>query len=150
MDNPGAANNILVAVSASSDPTAGWTGFAIDSDTDNQQWADFPMFGLDADAVYVTANMFPVQQGGNFEINVLTIPKADLLAATPTVANATLIENQVAIGFSPHPAVDFGPSDGRAPLLSADPNGGNTLTRTDVLGAGAANATLSASTTINV
>ena len=31
-DNPGGANNLLFAVSKSADPTAGWTGWDIDSD----------------------------------------------------------------------------------------------------------------------
>jgi beta-xylosidase len=43
----GAANSteagFLVAVSKSSDPTDGWTGFRIDASSTNLTWGDFPM-----------------------------------------------------------------------------------------------------------
>ena len=44
-ENTNQPGNYLFAVSISSDPTMGWTGFRIDSDTDNGQWADYPMIG---------------------------------------------------------------------------------------------------------
>ncbi|RMG36627.1 MAG: hypothetical protein D6725_10320, partial [Planctomycetota bacterium] len=148
-DNAFQANNFLLAVSNSSDPTAGWTGFAIDSDTDNAQWADFPMLGIDADAVYLSANMFGIGPNDPFEINLLVVPKADLVAPTPTVANATLIENlPVPGGFTFQPAVDFGPSDGRAPLISASVSG--ELWRMDILNPGSGSPTVSSTVTISV
>src|SRR5262245_27981543 len=48
----GGASDFLVAVSTSSNPTAGWKGFALDADATNVNWADFDTFGLDADGVY--------------------------------------------------------------------------------------------------
>jgi len=136
----GDANNFLVAVSVSSNPLDGWNGFAVDSDTDNAQWADFPTLGLDADGVYIAANMFPVADGA-FALNILSIPKADLLLATPTVANATLLEDvNAAFNLTIQPAVDFGASDGRAALLSADTT---QLHRANILGGGTNTATLS-------
>ncbi len=107
VDNHSGANNFLLAVSNSSDPTADWTAFQIDSDSDNAEWADFPTLGVTADRVTVTALMFPTSGGGT-NISVLTMPKADLLAATPTVANRTLFENisPNVTGFTPQPVVD--------------------------------------------
>jgi hypothetical protein len=39
------SNNLLLAVSNSSDPTLGWSGFKIPSSTGRQFWADFPASG---------------------------------------------------------------------------------------------------------
>ncbi|MEM8680147.1 MAG: hypothetical protein AAGF97_12435, partial [Planctomycetota bacterium] len=108
VDNAAGPNNILVAVSDTNNPLDGWTGFSIDSDTDNQQWADFPQMGFSNDALVISNNMFGLN-GGDFEVNVLTIPKADLVAAVPTIANATLLEDQFAsagFNFSLQPSID--------------------------------------------
>ncbi|MEQ9236503.1 PEP-CTERM sorting domain-containing protein [Coleofasciculus sp. E2-BRE-01] len=91
VDNPGSDNNFLLAVSNASDPTAGWTGFALDSDSTNQRWADFPTLGFDQDGVYVSANMFPIsgRGAGGVTTTTVAVPKNDLLAATPTATMAT-------------------------------------------------------------
>ena len=59
--NPSNASRILVAVSATNDPTGSWYFAAIDSKvniTTNGEWADYPGLAVSDDAVYVTANMF--------------------------------------------------------------------------------------------
>ena len=95
-DNAGGDNNFLLAVSKSSDPTVGWTGFAIDSDSTNLRWADFPTLGFDRDGVYLAANMFPIaDRGGDFRTTIIAVPKNDLIGATPTVANITELGNVI-------------------------------------------------------
>lgn len=154
VDNAGNANNFLVAVSNSSDATAGWKGFAIDSDLANTRWADFPTLGVDADGVYLAANMFDIGPPPTpFDVTVVSIPKADLLLGTPTVANKTSFEIAGAStrGFAIQPAVDFGTSDGRAALLAVDLEFFGLLNRTNVLNAaGPGAATLSPSVDISV
>lgn len=122
VDNHSGNNNFLVAVSNTSDPTQGWRGFRIDSDTSNTRWADFPMLGVNSEGVYLSANMF-ARSGvsASSTTTMLVIPKADLLAPTPTVANATLIENASAsgTGFSVQPALDLDNGGQPLPLLSA-------------------------------
>jgi len=123
VDNPGLANNILVAVSDTNDPTGTWSGFAIDSDTDNSDWADFPMMGMDNQGIYITANMFDLPGGGGGNNGaVLVLPKADLLLAVPTVANATLFEDQAfsLTGWSPQPVVDLDNTNLPAPVVGKD------------------------------
>ncbi|MFP5275332.1 PEP-CTERM sorting domain-containing protein [Coleofasciculus sp.] len=95
VDNARRDNNFLLAVSNSSDPTAGWTGVAIDSDSRNQRWADYPTLGFDGDGVYLAANMFPISGRGAFGLTttIVAVPKNDLLAATPTATIATELEN---------------------------------------------------------
>jgi hypothetical protein len=100
----------LVAVSKTSDPTAGWTAFRIDADATDATWGDFPMLGLDAEGVYISSPAFPVNgpdapSGNNF----VALPKADLLAAVPSIANATFFPKQslAKAGFQPQAVVNL-------------------------------------------
>src|SRR5262245_3766056 len=132
-DNPQFANNFMFAISNSSDPTAGWTGFKIDSDADNVQWLDFPMMGYNRDAVVLSGNMFPVA-GGSTNTGFVVIPKADLLLPTPTVANATSFQdvNSGGTGFTVQPSVDQDNNALPLPILSHNFSG--NLKRSDFSG----------------
>ena len=79
------ANDFLLAVSTSSNPAGTWKQFLIPADPDNGYFADFPTLGLDSNAVYIAGDYYSssVPMGSG----LLSIPKADLLLATPTVAN---------------------------------------------------------------
>jgi uncharacterized repeat protein (TIGR01451 family) len=94
-DNSFGDNHFLVAVSKSSDPTAGWIGFAIDSDSTDQRWADFPTLGFDRDGIYLAANMFPIPDRGVFGLRttIVVIPKDDLLAATQAATVVAEVRN---------------------------------------------------------
>jgi hypothetical protein len=146
------SSNFLVAVSTTSDPTGAWKAFAIKADATNTDWADFPTLGLDRDGVYISANMFAVSNNNFDAIKIISIPKADLTAAVPTIANRTTFNglNPATVGFAVQPIVDFGPSKGRAPLLAVSDLNFTQLNRTNILGAGAAGATLSGTTNIAV
>jgi hypothetical protein len=116
------ANSFLLAVSNSSDPTAGWKAMKIDSDSNDSHFADFPMLGYNKDAVVLTANMYSVAtQTTGQSTTVVVVPKADLLAANPTVANATRFEEMSVndVGFTLQPAVDMDNGSLSLPLLSA-------------------------------
>jgi hypothetical protein len=91
-DNPSA---YLLAVSNTSDPTQGWHAF------DFGQTFDFTELGINKDGIYLaTAD----GTGGN--IDFVAIPKSDLLATTPTVANASFFKTFFAnTGPSPQPAI---------------------------------------------
>ncbi len=138
VDNGGAANNFLIAVSKSSDPTVGWAGFAIDSDSDDSHWADFDMLGFDADGVYISANMYTLDSGST-DITIVAIPKADLVAGTPTVANTTMWEEIVGQGYSHpgyslQPIVDMDNGGLSARLLSAYNTGAGRFKRSSITG----------------
>lgn len=147
-----AASNYLVAVSASSDPTLAWTGFTIDADAANTTWLDFPTLGLDADGVYLSGVMFTIAANAFDHDSIVSIPKADLLAGVPTIANRTVFanENPSTRGSTLQPAVDYGASDGRGAILARDNDVFSVLNRTSVLNAGGAGASLSTSSNINV
>lgn len=117
-DNPFGDNHFLIAVSKSSDPTLGWIGLAIDSDSADLRWADFPTLGLNRDGVYVSANMFPIpgRGGSDLRTTIVAIPKNDLLAATPTVVDATAFENNSS-------SIPDGPGLGVQPVVDLDNTG---------------------------
>jgi hypothetical protein len=150
VDNAGGANNLLVAVSDSSDPSAGWSGHAIDSDSSNLRWADFPTIGYDTDAVYVAANMFSISSSSpvTTKTDILVLPKADLIAATSSVANRTLFEGVSGgnTGFSIQPAIDFDGGGLPNVLLSASSAAAGYLDVSTITGT-AASPTLSHSLT---
>jgi len=81
------ANDFLLAVSTTSDPTKPWNGFKFQADPDNGYFADFPTLGMDSNAVYISGDFYTnsVAVGPG----LVSIPKADLIAATPTISNLT-------------------------------------------------------------
>ncbi len=96
---------ILIAVSRSSDPTAGWNTWAIAADPTGATWADYPGLGVDDNNVYITANLFGAdnvfRQG-----KMLRIPKAQLL---PSPQATTLAWTEFTISrFNLQPAYTFG------------------------------------------
>lgn len=123
-------NNILLAVSNTSDPTQGWQSVLIPSDSTGTHWADFPRLAVDQGAVYVNADMFPVTSGSVYA-NYIVVPKSDLLQATPTAANATMFTGSE---FAATPAAAFG-SLGSEPFLSGDQTGSGVLDITSIDGA---------------
>jgi hypothetical protein len=118
-------NSYLVAVSNTADPTEGWTGFQIDSDPADTSWVDFPQIGMDAEGFYFGAIRNALGPAGNtpqLGHSLLVFPKADLLAATPSIANATnwpnLSLNQ--LGFTPQPVVNLDGGGLPATILSGN------------------------------
>lgn len=111
-------NRYLFAISDSEDPTAGWTSFAIDSDAAGTRWADYPMLGFNADAVIVTSNKFTNDTDVLIANGVVVLPKADLLAPVPTVANRTEFQNvpRSQANFTLQPTVDLDDTHGTAYL----------------------------------
>lgn len=118
VDNADGPNNFLLAVSKSSDPTLGWNGFSIQSDSTRQRSADFPTLRYNRKGVYLSANMFPIQVG-QITSTIVAVPKTDLIPPTPAVAHATIFPNQVETGFAVQPAVDLDNKRSSAALLSS-------------------------------
>jgi hypothetical protein len=73
-------NKVLIARSNSSDPTQGFQGVTFS--TISNRFADFPTLGLDANGVYLTTNNFNTSDTFR-SVSVYSLPKADLVAATP-------------------------------------------------------------------
>ncbi|MCP3981127.1 MAG: DUF11 domain-containing protein [bacterium] len=133
-------NNIYVGRSDTSDPTGDWDGFLFDADmVGGAEFHDYETLAVDADGLYMCTQDF----NGPGNESCYSIPKIDLLQPAPNAANMTRFEatpaGLVAVDGAWQPALDFGGSDARAALLGTS---GGALLRTDILGAGAAGATL--------
>ena len=116
---PTQPNDILLAVSVSSDPTAGWIGFVIRTDTTNVNRADFDSLGFNGDSVVVTANMFNIDSGNAANptnVAMLSVPKAELLSASapnaPIVMSSLTFTNSLPASFlgNSTPADSFDPA----------------------------------------
>jgi hypothetical protein len=117
---------LLVAISKSADPRAGWTGFRIPFQGPVGTFIDFPTLGFNRDAVYVYSN------GA-----VLVLPKVDLLAPTPSVARASLLASfalLTPVGSKAQPIVNLGDTPGPETLLGSWDGDGTQLRRWSVVG----------------
>ena len=61
-----AASCILIAVSATNDPTGTWYKYKIDATSTDTMWADYPSIGYNKNWIVVTTNMFG-NIGGGFQ-----------------------------------------------------------------------------------
>ncbi|MCK5438708.1 MAG: hypothetical protein KAI97_02130, partial [Gemmatimonadetes bacterium] len=80
--SPGNGSYILVAVSRTSDPNAGWFFHAINSRMTIggvDSWADYPGLAVDDKAIYITNNMFPFSTStGSYGVRLWIIDKNPL------------------------------------------------------------------------
>jgi len=102
---------IMIAVSATADPTGTWSKWAIDADRDNDvqqfnNWADFPGVGLDRNNLYVTANMFTNLDDFQYG-KIWVLPKALLLSGSSSITWAEF-RNPPGGSFNMQPAHTFG------------------------------------------
>jgi hypothetical protein len=159
------ANDFLLAVSTNSDPRSfpgsngnspgSWRGFIFQADPDSGDFADFPTLGLDSIAVYVSGDMF---HGLTNAVGaaLVSIPKADLLAGTPTIANLSWfgVMNYTNCGQVLQPVTCFdGTSSGNILAVGdvgSDGNAHSNLVIFAVQNAAGPGATLTPSTVITV
>src|SRR5205823_1036320 len=84
-------NKLLFARSNTSDPTQGFK--AVSYTTTNNKFADFPTLGIDANGVYVGTNNFNARGNMLRSLGLYSVPKADLLAASPSLTRLTTTYN---------------------------------------------------------
>jgi hypothetical protein len=140
----GTPNEIFIAVSITDNPLDGFQGVSFVGDSiDGTRFNDYPTLGIDANGLYIGTNNFFGPTG--FDTSIYSIPKADLLAAMPTVANLTRHENLgPEFGDTMQGVINFGPADPIANFISTEGFGGgsnlilteltNTATPAAVLG----------------
>jgi len=106
---------IMIAISNTSDPTGTWSRWAIDADKDGglqtfNNFADFPGLGVDANNVYVTANMFSNPPANLYQYSkVWVVSKTQLLNGNASIT-WTEFRNPTGSGFTMQPAHVFGSS----------------------------------------
>ncbi len=147
-------NRVMIARSDTSDPLGTWQAVAFSGNVGGPgQFVDFTRMGVDANGVYISTNNFTSNPGYSTDESLFSLPKADLLAPTPTLANLTRFDGQDVgvIGASLQPITNFGPAPSAAPLLATSLAGTDSLLyRTDLNGTAGPGATLSATTLIPV
>ena len=139
-------NQVFVARSDGADPTGPWK--AVKYTGIVGQFANFPTLGLDADGVYIGSANFenrdsPVNKG----VTLTSIPKADLLQATPSLSRATTLTQAgpSAMGWAPQVVTNFDPNPDNASIISTHYVQFDRIVRTSITGADAANATFGTS-----
>ncbi|MGH7993416.1 MAG: hypothetical protein ACREDQ_07865 [Limisphaerales bacterium] len=145
----------LLGVSDTADPSGSWHVFSFLTVTGAVQFADFPTMGVDADAVYLSGDMYH-GQSNSLGTSLTMIPKADLLANPPVITNRILFKTMTYTnrGAVLQPVTCFdGSSVGK--ILAAGSLGDDflfhsNLLATTMLNPGAANATLAPATNILV
>ncbi len=111
-------NEILLAVSMTSDPTQGWIGFAFQTDPTGVTAAEFDSLGFNANSVVVTANMNNIATGVQVANAILSVPEADLTGASATVARAS---------FETIPLTGPNPETSYDPILDYDSTANEVL-----------------------
>lgn len=145
-------NSVLLARSETSDPAGAWKAVSFLGNAGGDgKFADFTRLGVDANGVYIATSNFTsnTPQGGLDSQSVFSIPKADLLAAVPTLTNMTRFDGLnkdifAYYGAAINPIINFGPAGDHAPLLATSEEATATvLYRSDLMNTGGAGATIS-------
>ncbi|MCX5923083.1 MAG: hypothetical protein NTU89_00800 [Candidatus Dependentiae bacterium] len=98
------ASAILIAVSATSDPTGVWYLYSIDADGANLVWVDQPLMGFNKNWITIQANMFNISNGAANRSHIYVINKAQLYAHG--ALSFTLLSSS-SIGFSQFPVQTY-------------------------------------------
>ena len=139
-------NKILLARSDTADPAGPWKAVSFTGTTG--LFADYDTLGVDSLGVYVGVNNFT--NGGSFaNVAFYSIPKSDLLAATPSLANLTRFDNldDQTYGFTLQGVSNPDPG-GHGVILAVDNAALNFFDRTTINNPGGPGATFSAATRI--
>ncbi len=134
-------NSIFIGVSKTSNPLDGFKAVSIK--LKDFTLGDFPTLGVNADTVTVSTNNFFF---GFFftDLSVFSIPKADLLLAKPTAANASRFDSLAAVdskgyGFAIHAVDSPNPSDGTHQLIGVSATRLREFITSKVIGLGTPN-----------
>jgi hypothetical protein len=127
------AGRLHVAVSETADPTGAWHGVSLPENPGNSSYLFTTMIGLDAQGVYLSAEVWPTNSSANVPAGTAlwSLPKAGLLAIPPVITNRTYfgLLNQTNYGYALVPAICFDGSAGGDVLATGttgvDPITGN-------------------------
>ena len=97
------SSTILIAVSATSDPTGTWHMFAVAVDPTNAAWMDFPNVGFNNKWITVTGNMFQNTSGGATGAVVYVFDYAGIMSGS----GATFTKFSQTSSFSISPAITY-------------------------------------------
>lgn len=147
LDTTGA--QVLVARSNTSNPTGTWKAVHFAGSTGTRS-PDFDTLGVDSTGVYIGIDDFSFS--GNFTgVSFFSIPKADLVANPPTLANMTRFDNldNNTYGSELQGVNNPDPGPGHGVIIAIDNKLLQVVDRTTINGSGAAGATLGTTVDIN-
>jgi hypothetical protein len=101
-----ATSSLLVAVSATNDPTGTWYKYTYDVDNTNTYWFDYPSIGFNKDWIAVSGNMFPNGAGSYNGTKTYVFKKSDLYANASTPSSYTFTAT-AATAFTLVPAITY-------------------------------------------
>lgn len=99
-----ANSSVLLAVSATSDPTGNWFLYKTDGDSTDLLWVDYPNIGYNKDWIIVTENMFTIADDTFTKANVFVFNKSDFYANGP--GTFTLLSTSNAFTLAPATTFD--------------------------------------------
>ena len=132
-------NQVLIGRSDTSDPGGTWKALHF---TANSGFGDYDTLGVDSTGVYIGVNNFT--GGGSFTgVSFFSIPKSDLIASTPTLANMTQFNNldDTTFGFTLQGVCNPTHGPGHGVIIAID-DILNVFDRTSISNSGSAGATL--------
>ncbi len=94
-----AASSVLLAVSATSNPTGSWTYYRIDADPADVNWADYPDIGFNATWIAITNNMFTNSTSSYSGDAMWVIDKSTALAGGPLTLSFFPVGSDVFGGY---------------------------------------------------
>ncbi|MCC2670223.1 MAG: hypothetical protein K0Q72_2694, partial [Armatimonadetes bacterium] len=139
----GSANHLLLAVSRSSDPTTIWDKYVIPVGDPNQvvggnqiaSFTDYPTLGMDSNGVYAVVRIFAFNVNTGSVVmtsaKIVAMPKASLLAASPSLGTLSQWARIQDMFSTPQPALNLDPVGAGDPawLFSSSPGSPSLLYR---------------------
>jgi len=140
LDTTGA--QVLLARTDTSDPSGTWRAVSFASNTGSLS-PDFDTLGVDSTGVYIGIDDFNLA-GGFTGVSFFSIPKSDLVANPPSLANMTRFDNldDTVIGYRIQGVTNPDPGPGQGVIIAIDSTTYQLFDRTTINGSGAAGATL--------
>lgn len=131
LDSSTGASGWVISASQTSDPTGNWWVYRLDATLDGTtptgNWADFPGFGVDKSAVYLTANMFGPSSFEYIKVRILNKSKLYSGASLPWY-DFWKLNDGVEYSFTAQAAQSYPASSYNYLVASKYGNGVNRLT----------------------
>ena len=142
-------NKILLGRSDSSNPSGTWKAVSFTSSVSG--FGDFDTLGVDAQAVYLSVDIFDATGTTMTGVSLFSVPKASLLASTPTLATMTKFDslNANTYGYALQGVNNPDAGPGHGVIVAIDNQILNQFERMTVNNPGSAGATLSTPTIIH-
>ncbi len=123
-------SNVFLAVSTDATPTDGddWHKYKIDftdfSIGSGAHFPDYPKMSVDGDAVWISANYFPIASGSGVYAGITAISKAELLSGGP----ANIVYDEKFNAFSVFPVQHYGDDAPGQYFVESTTGSGSSLT----------------------